>query len=283
MQTATPRKPPREIRSKLNRRPLDTYLSEIDGTPLLSADEEQELAWRVQEGDAAARDHLVRANLRLVVMIARNYLGKGLDAADLIAEGNLGLLRAAEAFDPAVGTRFSTYAGYWIKQSIRRGLNNAGRTVRLPGYTTTLMARWRQASASLQADLGRPPTPEEVGHSLRLPAKKLKIIKKALLIHYPVVAPTAEDGTPAVESVADPGGGAPGAELMRAEQLRQVMAVLERLGERSRTILRLRFGLDGDSPKTLNEIGAILGLTRERVRQLEREALAGLREHLDAE
>src|SRR5262249_34842247 len=145
-----------------------------------NAEEELELAYRVLDGDAEARDHLVRANLRLVVNIARSYGGKGMDLPDLIAEGNLGLLRAAEGFDPTMGTRFSTYASYWIRQYIKRGLLNTGKTIRLPAYTNDLMNKWRRATAQLQDELGRPPTQEEVAQHLNLSRRKFKIVKKAL-------------------------------------------------------------------------------------------------------
>src|SRR5437588_4333807 len=163
--------------------PLETYLREINETPLLGADEERELAYRIEDGDLAARDHLVRANLRLVVNIARSYTGKGLGLEDLIAEGNLGLVRAAEGFDPAMNTRFSTYASYWIKQSIKRLVINTAKTVPLPAYMVELLTKWRRASAKLQEELGRAPTQAEVAQVLNLPKKKLSIIKKAMRIH----------------------------------------------------------------------------------------------------
>jgi RNA polymerase sigma factor (sigma-70 family) len=141
--------------------PLETYLGEINETPLLSADEEKELAQRIEGGDSEARDHMVRANLRLVVNIARSYTGKGLGLQDLIAEGNLGLLRAVEGFDPSMNTRFSTYASYWIKQSIKRAVINTGKTIRIPAYMNELLVKWRRATAKLQDELGRIPTQEE--------------------------------------------------------------------------------------------------------------------------
>src|SRR5262249_49780547 len=146
--------------------PLETYLREINETPLLTADEERRLAYRIEDGDSEARDHLVRANLRLVVNIARGYAGKGLGLQDLIEEGNLGLLRAVEGFDPSMNTRFSTYASYWIKQSIKRAIVNTAKTIRLPAYMVELMTKWRRASAKLQDELGRTPTHEEVAKSL---------------------------------------------------------------------------------------------------------------------
>src|SRR5580700_11351121 len=157
--------------------PLESYLREINETPLLKPDEEKQLAYRIEEGDSEARDHLARANLRLVVNIARSYAGKGLGLQDLIAEGNLGLLRAVEGFDPSMNTRFSTYASYWIKQSIKRAVINTGKTIRIPAYMNELLVKWRRATAKLQDDLGRPPTQEEVATSLNLPRKKLAIIK----------------------------------------------------------------------------------------------------------
>src|SRR5579871_6492117 len=163
--------------------PLETYLREINDTPLLSAQEERDLAYRIEDGDSEARDHLVRANLRLVVNIARGYAGKGLGLEDLIEEGNLGLLRAVEGFDPAMNTRFSTYASYWIKQSIKRAIINTAKTIRLPAYMEELLKKWRRASAQLQDELGRTPTQEEIAASLDLSKKKLNIIQKAIRIY----------------------------------------------------------------------------------------------------
>src|SRR5688572_12634332 len=163
--------------------PLETYLREINETALLTAQDEQDLARAIALGDVQARDRMVRANLRLVVNIARGYTGKGLSLPDLIEEGNLGLLRAVEGFDPGVGTRFSTYASYWIKQSIKRALINCAKTIRIPAYMVELLSKWRRASARLTEELGRTPTPEEVGRVLGLQKKKLPIIKKAIRIY----------------------------------------------------------------------------------------------------
>src|ERR1700730_2217714 len=170
-------------RSESVQSPLETYLREINETPLLNADEEKQLAYRIEEGDSEARDRMVRANLRLVVNIARSYTGKGLGLQDLIEEGNLGLLRAVEGFDPGMNTRFSTYASYWIKQSIKRALVNTAKTIRIPAYMVELLAKWRRATAKLQDELGRSPTHEEVARSLDLPKKKLGIIKKAIRVY----------------------------------------------------------------------------------------------------
>src|SRR5262245_26485569 len=159
--------------------PLESYLREINETPLLRADQEKELAYRIERGDAEARDQMVRANLRLVVNIARAFVGKGVELLDLIAEGNLGLLRAVEAFDPAMNTRFSTYAAYWIRQSMKRAIINTGKVIRLPAYTVQLLNEWRWASSALQKELGRAPSEAEIAARMKLPPKKLQIIKKA--------------------------------------------------------------------------------------------------------
>src|ERR1700720_2260927 len=174
---------PRRLRSDSVQSPLETYLREINETPLLNAEEEKELAYRIEDGDSEARDRMVRANLRLVVNIARSYTGKGLGLQDLIEEGNLGLLRAVEGFDPSMNTRFSTYASYWIKQSMKRAQVNTANTIRVPAYMFELLSKWRQATARLQEELGRVPTLEEVAQSMKLPKKKLAIIKKAIRIY----------------------------------------------------------------------------------------------------
>ncbi len=264
--------------------PLETYLREINETPLLTAAQEKELARRIGDGDSSARDGMVRANLRLVVNIARNYVGKGLDLPDLIEEGNLGLLRAVEGFDPSMNTRFSTYAGYWIKLSIKRALINTGKTIRIPAYMAQLLTEWRRATAELQEDLGRPPTQEEVAVHMKLPRRKLNLIKKAIRIYN--AAPqsdSAEDGQTIDATIMDVRVKTPDATLIETDDVRQVLALLDQMGEREATVLRLRFGLDGDEPKTLKEIGERLGLTRERVRQIEREALGALREEMETE
>jgi RNA polymerase primary sigma factor len=262
--------------------PLETYLREINETSLLSAEDEHELAIAIGNGDIRARDRMVRANLRLVVNIARGYTGKGLGLQDLIEEGNLGLLRAVEGFDPAVGTRFSTYASYWIKQSIKRALINTAKTIRIPAYMVELLSKWRRASTRLAEELGRTPTPEEVARVLGLPKKKLPIIKKAIRI-YNLTPQTdqADAGWSLREMIMDDRARDPELELVEHDNLAHVMNRLESMDQREATVLRMRFGLDDNQPRTLKEIGESLGLTRERVRQIETEALCKLAESLE--
>jgi RNA polymerase primary sigma factor len=273
---------PRSRRSGSNlQTPLETYLREINETPLLSAEDEQELAARISCGDVEARDRMVRANLRLVVNIARGYSGKGLGLQDLIEEGNLGLLRAVEGFDPTVGTRFSTYASYWIKQSIKRALINSAKTIRIPAYMVELLSKWRRANSRLSEELGRTPTPEEIARVLGLPKKKLPIIKKAIRIYNSTPqTDQAEAGWSLGEMVMDERMKSPDEEMLEDDVLKHVMQMIEEMDTREATVLRMRFGLGDSEPHTLKEIGEKLGLTRERVRQIETEALRKLADGL---
>ena len=257
--------------------PLETYLREINETALLTANEEKELAYDIEKGNTASRDRMVRANLRLVVNIARSYTGKGLPLPDLIEEGNLGLLRAVEGFDPEMNTRFSTYASYWIKQSIKRALVNSAKTIRIPAYMVELLSKWRRATAKLQDEFDRTPTAVEVAHELELPLKKLKIVKKAIQLYNSTPqSDHSEKGWSLGELVADTRTKAPDEVLMDNDNLEHVYKMLEKMDQREATILRMRFGLDDADPRTLKEIGEVLGLTRERVRQIENEALSKL-------
>jgi RNA polymerase primary sigma factor len=258
--------------------PLQIYLHDINETPLLSAQEERALAERVALGDPFAREHMVKANLRLVVNIARGYLGKGLSLEDLIEEGNLGLMRAVEGFDGLMDTRFSTYASYWIKQSIRRAVMNNGKPIRLPAYMVSLLSKWRRAATVLADRLGRIPTDEEVGKALRLSKKKMGIVAKAIRVSN--LTPhneSAENDGPALDGVlTDDRGKGPETQLIEADDFDHILSHLSALDEREAVVIRMRFGLDLHAPMTLREVGETLGLTRERVRQLESQAIQKL-------
>ncbi|MHB1560943.1 MAG: sigma-70 family RNA polymerase sigma factor [Isosphaeraceae bacterium] len=258
--------------------PLQIYLQDINDTPLLSAEEERELAERVAAGDPYAREHMVKANLRLVVNIARGYLGKGLSLEDLIEEGNLGLMRAVEGYDGLMDTRFSTYASYWIKQSIRRAVMNNGKPIRLPAYMVSLLSKWKRAQAVLADRLGRQPTIDEVGKALRLSKRKIGIVAKAIKVNN--LSPHADaplDEAPMLDDVlTDDRCKAPEVQLIESDDLDRVFEYLAELDDREATVIRMRFGLDSYDPMTLREVGENLGLTRERVRQLEGQALGKL-------
>ena len=231
---------------------METYLRDINETALLTADQEKQLAVRVQKGDPAARDHMVRANLRLVVNIARGYSNRGLQLCDLIEEGNLGLMRAVEGFDPTVGTRFSTYASYWIKQSIKRSLINNGKTIRIPAYMVEILSKWRRASIRLLDSLGRTPTPEEVARMLGLARKKLPIIKKAMQVHQ--AAPQTdqtEGGWSLGDIIQDQNARCPADVMLDEDTLQHVLKRIDELEDRAASIVRMRFGLEGGEPMTL--------------------------------
>ena len=256
--------------------PLQIYLHDINDTPLLSAEEERELAERVAAGDPYAREHMVKANLRLVVNIARGYLGKGLSLEDLIEEGSL--MRAVEGFDGMMETRFSTYASYWIKQSIRRAVMNNGKPIRLPAYMVSLLSKWKRASAILTDRLGRAPTPDEVGKALRLSKKKIGIVAKAIKVTNLMPQPeSSEDEGKVLDDVlTDDRSKAPEDLMIEADDLDRIFGRLDELEDREAAVIRMRFGLEPFPPMTLREVGENLGLTRERVRQLENQALQKL-------
>lgn len=261
---------------------FDSYLSEIDQTQLLSPQEERDLAFRIQEGDASARDCLVRANLRLVVSIARNYVGKGLPVEDLVGEGNMGLLRAVEGFNPNAGTRFATYATYWIRQSIRRALSRDANTLRLPSYMWTLLAKWHRAAAALRRELARAATEEEIAAELGLSKRQTRAVRKAISVLTSGQSTGSADTESTIDQVTSTRCSCPLEELNGVEQMQGAMKGLACLDDREAEIIRLRFGLDGESPVTLKEVGERLGYTKERIRQLERVALAKLRQQVAA-
>ena len=258
---------------------LNTYLREIRDDALLTAAEEHTLAEAIAQGDREARARMIQANLRLVVKIAREYVGRGMLLDDLIGEGNLGLIRAAEEYDPRFGTRFSTYASYWIKQAIRHALINTASTIRLPAHMVGLLTKWRRAERSLTRDFGYRPTAEQIAVSLGLSdAQKALVDKAHRARQIRLESGGGEDGgtwSPE-EATAESDSSSPDAVLEADDEREFLRHRLQRLDARERAILSLRFGLEGEIPHTLKEVGRRLGVTREWVRKIEIRAVRKL-------
>ena len=255
------------------------YLREVGQTPLLNPDQELALARRIQAGDQAAREEMIKANLRLVVKIARDFEGCGVPLLDLISEGNIGLMKAVERFNPDKGAKLSTYAAWWIKQSIRRALSNQSRTVRLPVHVTDKLLHLRRAASKLEVQLGRAPTNEELAEELNTSAARISRLRRSALAPASLDAPVSEeDGSKTYEEIlADATSATPYAELEEKTTRAMLSQMLDSLPERERAILSARFGLDGDRKLTLEIVGRRFGVTRERIRQLQNLALLKLR------
>jgi RNA polymerase primary sigma factor len=270
----------------VNRAALNAYLREINRISLLTPELERELAYRIQGGDLEAREHMIQANLRLVVSIAKNYAGRGLTLMDLIEEGNIGLMRAVEKFDPGEETRFSTYATWWIKQAIRRALVNTVKTVRIPSYLVEVITRLRQKQAALEQELGREPTLPELAKALDIEEDNIRVLKRAIKAEAAGSGTVSLDSMPtAHETIIDEKMRRPEEVFFRRYDLGKIDELLSSVSQREAMILRLRFGLDPDvkEPLTLKEIGHRIGLTRERVRQIEAEALRRLHKIINSD
>lgn len=259
---------------------LQLYLRQINESPLLTADEEKSLARRIiNDNDPAARERMVRSNLRLVVNIAKHYINRGLSLPDLIEEGNIGLLKAVEGFDPDNGSRFSTYASWWIKQAIKRALINGVQPIHIPAYMVEMMTKFKIGMRELEDSLGRLPSTEELSAHIKVTPKKLRIIKKAVKAYGSPTQSGSADGEITIEDmVPDTNNATPDMQVCNADELKQLAELLHHTDSREAKILKLRYGLDGSDPLTLKEIGEQIGLTRERVRQIEHEALRKLRD-----
>ena len=261
---------------------LSAYMNEIGKTPLLTPTEEVELAERIRNGDEAARTHMIKANLRLVVKIAGDYTGYGLSLSDLISEGNIGLMKAVEKFDPRKGAKLSTYGSWWIKQSIKRALSNQSKTIRLPIHMIEKITRMRKVSSTLSEMLGREPTEEELAEELGLSVRKIALMKQYALSTASLDSPigNGEDGSLYQDIIGDERAVNPHDALAEKNIYGYFDELINVLNDREQKIIDARFGLNGAKPMTLEEIGRDFGLTRERIRQLQNVALEKMRKVL---
>jgi RNA polymerase primary sigma factor len=260
---------------------LRPYFKQIAKTPLLTPEEERELAYKVMAGDEKARDHMIRANLRLVVKIAQDYTGYGLPLSDLISEGNIGLTKAVERFDPDKGAKLSSYAAWWIKQSIKRSLANQSKTVRLPVHMVQKIAHMRSIARRLTEELGREPTRAELSEETGIPERKLAALQQASQTVTSLDAPLADgEGTTYAEVIGDDRAVDPAEALSWSNSAEQLDELLATLDARETKIIHARFGLNGKRPMNLEEIGRDFGLTRERIRQLQNKAIDKMRRAL---
>lgn len=261
---------------------LKLYLREISKTPLLTAEEEVSLAERIKNGDEKARTHMISANLRLVVKIAQDYSNYGMPVTDLISEGNIGLMKAVERFDPAKGGKLSTYAAWWIKQSVKRALANQSKTIRLPVHLVDKIAKMRRAEVKLHEELGREATNEEVAFEMNTTPQRIAQMRAASIRPTSLDAQIGdEDSNTYGEIVEDEAAETPYEQLEDKTVTDMLHDLVETLDPRELTILRYRFGLDGGQERTLEEVGEKFGVTRERIRQIQNIALRKLRKRIE--
>lgn len=261
---------------------IKLYLREIGQVKLLTPNEEIELAARIKKGDKRAREQMIKANLRLVVKIAHDYEGLGLPLLDLINEGNIGLMKAVERFDPAKGGKLSTYGSWWIKQSIKRALANQSKTIRLPVHLVDKISKMRRTAMKLQEEFGREPTDEELGEELGISAARVAQLRTAAIRPASLDAPIGDDDSNNfAEVVQDENADTPYEQLEEKTVNKMLHEMIKTLDPREATILRYRFGLDGGTEKTLEEVGEKFGVTRERVRQIQNIALNKLRKMIE--
>jgi RNA polymerase primary sigma factor len=266
----------------LDRTPMKIYLTQIESIPLLTPDEEISLAQKVQGGELPEQDHarhrMIRSNLRLVISIAKRYANMGLSFSDLVEEGNIGLMRAVEKFNPERGYRFSTYASWWIKQAIMRALSNQGKIIRIPVYMYEIISKWRKVRDGLTQKLNRMPTRKEISEIMELPVRKIKEIENIAGRPSSLNAPVSLDGTAElIDLIEDDSSHAPDAQIGEALKNERIGKILEQLDEREKRILVLRFGLGDEDSHTLEQVAQQFNVTRERVRQIETVAIQKIR------
>ena len=258
--------------------PVRMYLREIGKVPLLTQEEEQEIARRISEGDQEAARQMTEANLRLVVSIAKRYVGRGMQLLDLIQEGNLGLLKAVEKYDHTKGFKFSTYATWWVRQAITRALADQARTIRIPVHMVETMNKLTQCSRKLQQELGREPTLDELAKVMHMSPERINEIRQMCMEPVSLESPVGEeDDSHLGDFIEDDSGSQPAEAVSQAMLRQQLMEILDTLSEREAKVLRLRYGLDDGRPRTLEEVGKEFNVTRERVRQIEAKALRKIR------
>lgn len=258
--------------------PLSIYLNDIGKVPLLTSEQESLLGERIAKGDSDAYEHMVRANLRLVVRIAHGFIGKGLDLQDLIEEGNLGLMRAAEDFDPRMGTKFSTYAKDWIKQNIKRALTNKTHTIRIPSYLIDLISKWNATERSMEKTLGRTPSEQEIADEIGITQEGLMLLKQAKsLRNLNSIKHIYPDRNNPHADIPDRDVLGPAKAYEHKIDIENILRLLGKLDERTQYIIRNRFGLDDGNKHTLEEIGKHFSITKERVRQIEVRTLRKLK------